>query len=199
MKSPEEVIKGTHCWATAVSSPSSSLSSTLFSLVPILLKKKREKKKGVKVQRLKWRQTVANLQTQRERWVHRNEFWKSANFGWSDVPLFTKLFDVDGKWSDLCYHFEIIFKLNKKSVIESTNGVQSKDSVDCRSPYLLFHALQDEHPRAGRETSSFFFKAHFYQQSHLGVPCGWNFLSRWAKSACYNCTASEQIIKLIPW
>lgn len=45
----------------------------------------------------------------------------------------------------------------KKSVIKSTNGVQSKDSVDCRSPYLLFHALQDEHPRAGRETSFFFF------------------------------------------
>lgn len=52
----------------------------------------------------------------------------------------------------------------KESVIKSTNGVQSKDSVDCRSPYLLFHALQDEHPRAGRETSSsfFFFKANFF-------------------------------------
>lgn len=123
-------------------------------------KKKKGEKKVVKVQRLKTpngcklANTVGKMSPQK--WILVQILGGQTQITSRYLPSY-----LMGMENGLIYATATTLRsfLNwtKKSVIKSTNGVQSKDSVDCRSPYLLFHALQDEHPRAGRETSSLFF------------------------------------------
>lgn len=66
-----------------------------------------------------------------------------------------------------------ISKWKKKRKSKQTHWVQSEDRVSCDSPIYFS-------PGAGRER---FFSMSFYQQSHLEVPCGQDFL-RGKRSQC---------------